>query len=78
MKAVEQMRDTIVITKSFLVADAFISSYVSYLNECRKIFASNLGRSLSNHSYGYALSSDRPTLFAIFPLIFVPFTNYSG
>jgi hypothetical protein len=78
MKAVEQMRDTIVIKKSFLVSVAFFSSYVSYLNECRKNFASNLGRSLSSHSYGYALSSDRPTLFAIFPLIFVPFMKYSG
>ncbi len=49
-----------------------------YLNEFRQNMASNLGRSLSNHSYDYAFSSDQPTLFATFPLIFVPFTNYPG
>ena len=57
---------------------SFIKGYVLYLNEFKKNMASNLGQSLSNHSYGYAFSSDRPTLFAIFPLIFVPFTNYPG
>ncbi len=29
-------------------------------------------------SYGYASAGDRPTLFAIFPLIFVPFMQYTG
>ncbi len=48
------------------------------LNEFRQNLASNLGRSLSNHSHDYAISSDRPTLFATFPLIFVPFMNYPG
>ena len=28
--------------------------------------------------YGYASAGDRPTLFAIFPLIFVPFIQYTG
>ena len=53
-------------------------NYSLYLNEFRKNLASNLDRSLSNHSYSYAFSSDQPTLFAIFPLIFVPFMNYPG
>jgi isoleucyl-tRNA synthetase len=48
------------------------------LNEIRKNLASNLGRSLSNHSYGYAFSSDRPILFAKFPQIFVPSMKYPG
>jgi len=30
------------------------------------------------HSYGYASAGDRPTLFAIFPLSFVPFMQYAG
>jgi hypothetical protein len=28
--------------------------------------------------YGYASAGDRPTLFAIFPLSFVPFMHYAG
>ena len=40
--------------------------------------ASNLDQFLSNHSYGYAFSSNWPTLFAIFPPIFVPFMKYPG
>ncbi len=28
--------------------------------------------------YGYASAGDQPTLFAIFPLIFVPFMQYAG
>ena len=30
------------------------------------------------HSYGYASTGDRSTLFAIFPLIYVPFMQYAG
>jgi hypothetical protein len=30
------------------------------------------------HSYGYASAGDQPTLFAIFPLNFVPFMQYAG
>jgi hypothetical protein len=30
------------------------------------------------HSYGYASAGDRPTLFAIFPLNFVPFMQHPG
>ncbi|GMQ92312.1 MAG: hypothetical protein BMS9Abin11_1636 [Gammaproteobacteria bacterium] len=33
----------------------------------RNDLASHLERSLSNHSYGYAFSSDRPTCFASLP-----------
>jgi len=40
--------------------------------------AANLDRSLLIHSYGYASASDRPTLFAIFSLSFVPFMQYAG
>jgi hypothetical protein len=72
------MRDSTVTTKSNLMSGAFFSSYILHLNEFRKNMASNLGQSLSNHSYGYAFSSDWPTLFAILSLIFVPFLNYSG
>ncbi len=49
-----------------------------YLNEFRKNLAANLDRSPLIHSYGYASAGDRPTLFAIFPLIFVPFMQYTG
>jgi len=30
------------------------------------------------HSYGYESKGDRSTLFAIFPLSFVPFMQYAG
>ncbi len=30
------------------------------------------------HSYGYASAGDQPTLFAIFPLNFVPFMQHAG
>ena len=49
-----------------------------YLNEFRKNLAANLDRSPLIHSYGYASAGDRPFLFAIFPLIFVPFMQYVG
>jgi hypothetical protein len=52
--------------------------YSLYLNEVRKNLAANLGRSPLIHSYGYASAGDRPTLFAIFPLNFVPFMQYTG
>jgi hypothetical protein len=44
-----------------------------YLNKIRKNLAANLERSPLNHSYGYGPAGDRPTLFARFPLSFVPF-----
>jgi hypothetical protein len=44
----------------------------------RKNLASNLDRSPLMRSYGYASAGDRPTLFAIFPLNFVPFMQYVG
>jgi len=52
--------------------------YSLYLNEVRKNSAANLDRSPLIHSYGYEPAGDQPTLFAIFPLIFVPFMQYAG
>jgi hypothetical protein len=44
----------------------------------RRNLAANLDRSPLMRSYGYASAGDRPTLFAIFTLIFVPFMQYAG
>ncbi|GBF28712.1 hypothetical protein MnTg03_00272 [bacterium MnTg03] len=55
-----------------------IEIFSLYLNEFRKNLAANLDRSPLIHSYGYASAGDRPTLFAIFPLSFVPFMQYAG
>ncbi len=63
---------------SYMKFDAYFHNYSLYLNEFRKNLAANLGRSHSTHSYSYAFSSDQPTLFAIFSLIFIPFMNYPG
>jgi len=52
--------------------------YSLYLNEFRKNLAANLDRSSSMRSYGYASADDQSTLFAIFPLNFVPFMQYAG
>jgi len=52
--------------------------YSLSLNEVRKNLAANLDRSPLIHSYCYASAGDRPTLFAIFPLNFVPFMQYAG
>jgi hypothetical protein len=52
--------------------------YSFYLNEVRKNLAANVDRSPLMRSYGYASAADRPTLFAIFPLSFVPFMQYAG
>jgi hypothetical protein len=49
-----------------------------HLNEVRKNLAANLDRSLLIHSYGYASAGDQSTLFAKFPLSFVPFMQYAG
>jgi len=49
-----------------------------YLNEFRKNLAANLDRSPLIHSYGYASAGDGSTLFAIFPLSYVPFMQYAG
>ncbi len=48
-----------------------------YLNEFRKNLAANLDRSPLMRSYGYASADDQSTLFAIFPLSFVPFIQYA-
>ncbi len=52
--------------------------YSLYLNEVRKNLAANLDRSPLIHSYCYASAGDRSTLFARFPLSFVPFMQYAG
>jgi hypothetical protein len=55
-----------------------IENYSLCLNEFRKNLAANVDRSPLIHSYGYASAGDRSTLFAIFPLIFVPFMQHAG
>ena len=55
-----------------------LKKYRSHLNEIRKNLAANLGRSPLIHSYCYESADDQPILFAIFPLIFVPFMQYAG
>ena len=52
--------------------------YSFYLNEVRKNLAANVDRSPLMRSFGYASAGDRSTLFAIFPLSFVPFMQYVG
>jgi len=52
--------------------------YSLYLNEVRNNLAANLDRSPLIHSYCYASAGDQSTLFAIFPLNFVPFMQYAG
>jgi len=53
-------------------------NYSLYLNEVRKNMAANLDRSPLMRSYGYASAGDQSTLFAVFPLSFVPFMQYTG
>jgi len=55
-----------------------IENYSLCLNEFRKNLAGNLDQSPLIHSYCYASAGDRSTLFAIFPLIFVPFMQHAG
>ena len=52
--------------------------YNFYLNKVRRNLAANLDRSPLIHSYCYASADDRSTLFAIFPLSFVPFMQYAS
>jgi len=68
--------------------------YSLYLNEVRKnltapgklllrcsttyVPVGDLDRSPLMRSYGYASADDRSTLFARFPLSFVPFMQYAG
>jgi hypothetical protein len=52
--------------------------YSLYLNEVRKNLANKVDRSPLMRSYGYASAGDRSTLFARFPLSFVPFMQYAG
>jgi hypothetical protein len=53
-------------------------NYSLCLNEFRKNLAANLDRSPLIHSYCYESAGDRPTLFASFPLIFVPLMQDAG
>jgi hypothetical protein len=55
-----------------------IEKYSLCLNEFRENLAANLDRSPLIHSYCYASAGDRSTLFAIFPLNFVPFMQHTG
>jgi hypothetical protein len=55
-----------------------MGKYSMCLNEFRKNLASNLDRSPLIHSYCYASADDQSTLFAIFPLNFVPFIQHAG
>jgi hypothetical protein len=55
-----------------------VQIYSLYLNKLRKNLAANLDRSPLIHSYGYESADDQSTLFAIFPLKFVPFMQYAG
>ena len=55
-----------------------IENYSLCLNEFRKNLAANLDRSPLIHSYCYASAGDQSTLFAIFPLNFVPFMQHAG
>jgi len=55
-----------------------IDIYSLYLNKVRKNLAANLDRSPLIHSHGYASADDQSTLFAKFPLNFVPFVQYAG
>jgi len=52
--------------------------YSMLLNDIRGNLASNPERSPLMRSYGYASAGDRPTLFARFPLVFVPLMQYAG
>ena len=52
--------------------------YSLYLNEFRNNLAANPDQSPLIHSYGYASAGDKSTLFAIFPLRFVPFIQFAG
>ena len=56
----------------------FRTKYSLCLNEIRKNLAANLERSPLTQSYGYGSAGDRPTLFARYPLSFVPFMQYAG
>jgi len=55
-----------------------IEDYSLCLNEFRKNLAAKVDRSPLIHSYCYASAGDQSTLFAIFPLIFVPFMQHAG
>jgi len=52
--------------------------YSLYLNEVRKNLAANLDRCPLIHSYGYESADDQSTLFARYPLSFVPFVQFAG
>jgi len=55
-----------------------IGKYRLYLNKVRKNLSANLDRSPLIHNYGYASAGDQSILFAIFPLSFVPFAQYTS
>jgi hypothetical protein len=55
--------------------DKFPGWHSLNLNKARRILTAILDRSPLVHSYCYASAGDRPTMFAIFPLVIVPFTQ---
>ncbi len=70
---------TFIIKFKYLGKNSLIfEKYSLYLNEVRKNLAANFDRSPLMRSYGYASADDQSTLFAIFPLNFVPFMQYAG
>ena len=52
--------------------------YSMRLNDTRENMVSNPERSPLKRSYDYASAGDRSTLFSRFPLVFVPFMQYTG
>ena len=68
----------IFIIRKFISKFNMFENNSMYLNEFRKNLAANPDRSPLIHSYCYASAGDQSTLFAIFPLIFVPFMQYTG
>ncbi len=53
-------------------------NYSLYLNKVRKNLAAKVDRFPLMRGYSYASARDQSTLFAIFPLNFVPFMQHAG
>ncbi len=69
--------------KSSLYLNEFRRNLVASANSSLRcsttyIPVGDLSRSPLIHSYGYASADNQPTLFAIFPLNFVPFMQHAG
>jgi len=77
MKAIHTMMNFLNFDNLFRYVD-MIENDSLHLNEFRKNLTAKVDRSPLMRSYGYASAGDQSTLFAIFPLNFVPFTQYTG